>query len=216
MVKAAIFDLDGTLANTLADLTTAINATRVYYGLDEVDEKFILKFVNGDTLTFIHECVPDIKDDEAERAVAVYKRTYSKCYLEKTRPYDGIKESLEELKKSGIKLAVFSNKADEYVKMMADEIFGGIFDIALGAGIFPSKPAPDGALDILRRLGISPNEAVYIGDSDVDVETAKNAGIKAIGVSWGYRGRAFLENLGGCAVVDTPDEMVKIIKRGEL
>ena len=214
MVKAAIFDLDGTIANTLADLTTAINATRKYYGLDEVDEEFILKFVNGDTVTFILACIPDIPKDEIENGVAVYKRTYSKCYLEKTKPYDGIKESLEELKKSGIKLAVFSNKSDEYVKMMADELFGGIFDITLGSGIFPSKPAPDGALDILDRFGVSSDEAVYIGDSDVDVETAKNANMRAVGVSLGYRGHAFLEALGGCDVVDTPDEMVAIIKGG--
>ena len=88
----------------------------------------------------------------------------------------------------------------------------GVFAITLGSGVFASKPAPDGALDILRRFGVSPDEAVFIGDSDVDIKTAANAGIKAIGVSWGYRGRAFLEKLGGCTVVDPSGEMVAAIK----
>ena len=213
MVKAAIFDLDGTVANTLADLTTAINATRRHYGLDEVDVDFILKFVNGDTESFILSCVPGISGADVEKGVNVYKEAYSKCYIEKTRPYEGMTDALDELKKSGIRLAIFSNKSDEYVRMIAKALFDGVFDITLGSGVFASKPAPDGALDILRRLGVSPDEAVFIGDSDVDINTAANAGIKAIGVSWGYRGRTFLEKLGGCIVVDTPEEMVGTIKK---
>ena len=212
MVKAAIFDLDGTVANTLADLTTAINATRRHYGLDEVDVDFILKFVNGDTESFILSCVPGIAGEDVEKGVNVYKEAYSKCYIEKTRPYEGMTDALDELKKSGIRLAIFSNKSDDYVKKIAAALFDGVFDITLGSGVFASKPAPDGALDILRRLGVSPDEAVFIGDSDVDINTAANAGIKAIGVSWGYRGRAFLEKLGGCTVVDTIGEMVAAIK----
>jgi len=207
MIKSVIFDLDGTLADTLPDILTAVNGLRAGYGLSPVDYGYVYEFVNGDTEEFVRKSVPGIADDKIDEGAKVYKSCYSKCYLDKTAPYAGIAELLSKLKARGVKLAVFSNKADEYVKNLADKLFPGMFDIPLGAGIFASKPAPDGALDIIRQFGVSPDETVFVGDSDVDVKTGLNAGMRVIGVSWGYRGHDFLSNLGTCTVVDTVDEL---------
>lgn len=207
MVKAAIFDLDGTLANTLPDLLGAVNGLRKHYGLSAVDYDYVYKFVNGDTNEFVKNSVPELPADNIDEGIRVYNSFYSKCYLDKTYAYPGMAELIKSLKERGVKVAVFSNKADEYVKKMADKLYPGLFDIALGAGIFPSKPSPDGALDILGKFSVAPGESVYIGDSDVDVKTGNNAGMRVIGVSWGYRGHDFLEKYGGCEVVDTVEEL---------
>lgn len=209
MIKCVIFDLDGTLADTLPDIMTAVNGVRAHYGFTPVDEKFVLKFINGDTEEFARNIGPDLGPDKIGEAIAVYKEIYAKCYLDKTAAYAGLSEVLALLKARGVKLAVFSNKSNDYVKNLADKLYPGIFDIALGAGVFASKPAPDGALDIIRRFGVSADETVFVGDSDVDVNTGNNAGMRVIGVSWGYRGHEFLENLGRCTVVDTVEELAR-------
>lgn len=207
MIKSVIFDLDGTLADTLPDILCAVNGLRAHYGLAPVDYDYVYEFVNGDTEEFVKKSVPGIADDKIVEGEKVYKSCYSKCYQDKTYAYAGMAELLASLKARGIKLAVFSNKADEYVKSLADKLFPGLFDIPLGAGIFPSKPSPDGALDIIKKFGVAPSETVFVGDSDVDVKTGNNAGMRVIGVSWGYRGHDFLEKYGGCEVVDTVDEL---------
>lgn len=211
MTKAAIFDLDGTIADTIPDITTAISASRALRGLPPVDEAFVLTFINGDSHDFMRSAFPNATAEQAAEWLSDYARIYSECMLQKTKPYNGVTELLLSLKEKGIKLAVFSNKDDEHVKKICAALFPGIFDITLGAGIFPSKPAPDGALDILHRFGVRADEAVYIGDSDVDIKTARNALIRAVGVSWGYRGRDYLENLGGCDVVDGASEILNEI-----
>lgn len=211
MIKAAIFDLDGTLADTLPDILTAINGICELRSIPTVDEAFVLKFINGDTEEFVRSSVPGIPESEIPEWVEQYKQIYAKCYLDKTHEYAGMTGVLRALRERGVKLAVFSNKADEAVKNLAKKLFPGLFDFALGAGIYKSKPNAEGALAILDSFGVKPCEAVFIGDSDVDVNTAKNAGIRAIGVSWGYRGHTFLEALGGCDVVDTMDELLKNI-----
>ena len=207
MIKSVIFDLDGTLADTLPDILAAVNGLRGHYGLPAVDYDYVYEFVNGDTNEFVKNSVPGLPDDSIDEGIKVYKSFYSKCYHDKTYAYAGMAELLVSLKARGIKLAIFSNKADEYVKKLADKLFPGVFDIALGAGIFPSKPSPDGALDIIGKFGVVPEETVYVGDSDVDVKTGNNAGMRVIGVSWGYRGHDFLEKYGGCEVVDTVEEL---------
>ena len=207
MTKCVIFDLDGTLADTLPDIMTAVNGVRAHYGLAPVDEKFVLTFINGDTAEFARNIGPDLGPDKVDEAIAVYKAIYATCYLEKTAAYAGLSDLLASLKARRVRLAVFSNKANEYVKNLADKLYPGVFDIALGAGVFASKPAPDGALDIIKRLGVTANETVFVGDSDVDVDTGNNAGMRVIGVSWGYRGHKFLSELGRCAVVDTVEEL---------
>lgn len=207
MIKSVIFDLDGTLADTLPDILCAVNGLRAHYGLAPVDYDYVYEFVNGDTEEFVKKSVPGIADDKIVEGEKVYKSCYSKCYQDKTYAYAGMAELLASLKARGIKLAVFSNKADEYVKSLADKLFPGLFDIPLGAGIFPSKPSPDGALDIIKKFGVAPSETVFVGDSDVDVKTGNNAGMLVIGVSWGYRGHDFLTRLGSCEVVDTVDEL---------
>lgn len=207
MIKAVIFDLDGTLADTLPDILCAVNGLRAHYGLSPVDYGYVYEFVNGDTEEFVKKSVPGIADDKIDEGIKIYKSCYSKCYRDKTYAYAGMAELLASLKARGIKLAVFSNKADEYVKSLADKLFPGLFDIPLGAGIFASKPSPDGALDIIRQFGVTPDETVFVGDSDVDVKTGNNAGMRVIGVSWGYRGHDFLTRLGSCEVADTVGEL---------
>lgn len=212
MVKAVIFDFDGTLADTIPDLLTSINGLRAHYGLDNVDYDYIFKFINQDTASFVRSSVPEI-GDKIDEGIAIYKDIYSKCYLEKTRPFPGMKEAVRELSEKGIRLAIFSNKMHEHVVELAKELFPGMFELPLGVGKIATKPSPDGVFMILDQFGISADEAVFVGDSDVDYLTAKNAGMRAIGASWGYRGREFLDKLGMYAVVDNAKEMNEIIMK---
>lgn len=212
MVKAVIFDFDGTLADTIPDLLTAINRLRAKYGLSEVDEKFVLKFVNLDTESFVRASVPEIGDNINE-GIRIYKEEYSRCYLEKTKPFPGMEELVRDLRSKGIRLAIFSNKLNDYICGLAKKLYPDMFEIPLGVGAIASKPAPDGVFMILDKFGVSADETVFVGDSEIDFETAKNAGVRAVGVSWGYRGREFLEKLGMYAVVDTTNELNEIIMK---
>lgn len=207
MIKTAIFDLDGTVAHTLPDLVTAINGIRASRSLAPLSDEEALVFINGDTEQVVRASIPNIAESEVDDAVAEFKAIYSECYLDKTYPYAGMKDMLSSLKALGIKLALFSNKADEYVKNMAAKFYPGLFEIALGSGVFASKPSPEGVYDILSKLETEKDNAVLIGDSDVDLATAANAGVKVIGVSWGYRGRKFLEKNGCGQIVDTVNEI---------
>ena len=150
---------------------------------------------------------------ELEKALALYEEEYSKCYAEKTYAYDGMNEALSLLKReTGVKLAVLSNKQDKFVKEIIKKLFPqDLFDVVSGLNKMPPKPDPTSILHIAKKLGVKPQNCFMVGDSDVDIRTAKNAGFTSIGVSWGYRDRSVLEETGADFVVSSPEELFQIL-----
>lgn len=192
-----IFDLDGTLLNTLADLAYAANAALQEYGFPTRTTEEVRTFIGNGVARLIRRAVPEGTSDETIADVLKrFKAIYTENVNVHTVPYPGIPELLDHLKAAGIKCAVNSNKVDNAVQLLCDAHFDGRFDLALGEreGI-PKKPAPDGAQYIMRALGITPERTLYVGDGDADLLTAQNAGIDCAWVSWGYRRREELTGI---------------------
>lgn len=207
-----VFDMDGTILNTIDDLTVSTNLTmeELGYPVHTVDE--VKWFVGNGIRKLVERAVPEgTSEDDISKAFDVFMKHYSKHCKDKTGPYNGIIELLKELKKAGKKLAVVSNKADEPVKILAEEIFPGMFDIAIGekAGV-NKKPARDMVDIALKELGADRESAVYIGDTNVDFETAKNSELDCILVTWGFRDAEFLSKYDAQYMVDSPQEILSI------
>ena len=212
-----IFDLDGTLAYTIDDITTAVNGMLTRLGYKNRTKTEVLKFINNGARELIRRALPK-NAQEAEliidTALALYEEEYAKCYCEKTVPYDGIIEMLRALKKKGYKLAVLSNKQDKFVKNMIEKLFEKkLFTSVMGQGKLPPKPDPATILATCKVAGAKINSCILIGDSDVDVKTAKNAGVKSIGVSWGYREVGILNAAGVDFIAESPSEIIDIIEK---
>lgn len=212
--KLALFDLDGTVLNTLEDLTDATNAALAMHGYSSHDADAIRSFVGNGIEILIRRALPRGTDEAKMHTVLEdFKKYYGAHCADKTRPYPGVPDMLCALRAAGVKTAVVSNKADFAVKTLAERYFTGLFDMAVGEreGI-ARKPAPDSVLEIMRALEVAPAECVYIGDSDVDVQTAKNAGVDGIFVTWGFRSAACLKKEGAAMLVDDVSELtVKIL-----
>lgn len=212
MFKAAIFDLDGTIAYTLPDLAEGLTRAHEKYGLPPVTEEQVLKFVNGTTDEFIRACFPAGQSREYyAEALNTYLCEYSKCCLHNTRAYDGINEALLILRENNIKLAVLTNKDDSSAKGIVEKLFPGIFDIIIGHGRFPGKPDPQSTLYIADFFGAKPEEVAYFGDSDVDMMTSERAGTYTCGVTWGYRGADILEKTGARVLLGNPEKIIDVI-----
>ncbi len=211
MYKAFVFDLDGTLLDTLDDLTNAVNYALQEVGLPSRTKDEVRSFV-GDGIARLIERAVGEHTEKAPMALALFKEYYALHCAEKTKPYEGILPLLQTLKEKGIKTAVLSNKADFAVKSLAKSYFDGLLLEAVGenesAGIF-KKPAPDSLLAVIERLEVTKAQTLYIGDSDTDIQTAKNAGVDCICVTWGFREKEFLQNHGGKRFVDKPSELLK-------
>lgn len=215
MIKTVIFDLDGTIAYTLPDLTEGMNRARGCYGLPPVTEEFLLTFINGTTEQFIRNSFPEGQSDEYyARARATYLAEYGQCYLHKTSAYEGMADLLSSLRDGGLTLAVFTNKDNDHANDIVKKLYGGdVFEEILGTGRFPGKPSPEGALYLAEKYGVSPSECAFVGDSDVDMKTAKNAGMVAVGVTWGYREKEILKEAGADFIADKPSEIYDIINK---
>lgn len=215
MIKAVIFDLDGTLAYTLPDLTEGMNRARARYGLPPVTRKHLLSFINGTTDQFIRNSFPEGQSDEYySKAKEIYLNEYSQCYLHNTTAYDGMAETLSKLYSDGLPLAVFTNKDNGHANDIVKKLYGSeVFEEILGTGRFPGKPSPEGALYLAGKYGVSPSECAFVGDSDVDMKTAKNAGMVAVGATWGYREKEILIASGADVTVDRPCDIYDIIKK---
>lgn len=214
MIKAAVFDLDGTLANTMPDLVITLNIMRAHFGYAPITEKEVLRAVNNATPRYVRLCLPDDFDESRiEEALTVYFAAYEEHYLDKTKPYDGISSMLTRLRDDGVRLSVMSNKDDGHVKKMAATLFPGLFDSAWGtvAGV-PVKPDPARAFLIAEEFGFAPSEIAFIGDSDVDMITATHAGMIPVGVSWGYRDCETLRNNGALHLASNADDLYQILK----
>ncbi len=210
----AIFDLDGTILNTLEDLADSTNYALKTYGYPERTMDEVRQFVGNGIRKLMERAVPEgTPVEEIDRVHETFTAHYKVHCADKTRPYDGIMELLQNLKKDGCKLAVVSNKADYGVQELCKQYFDGVFDFAVGEreGI-RKKPAPDSVNEVLKTLGCSRDRAVYIGDSDVDIQTAANAQMDHIIVEWGFRDVPFLIAKGAKVLVEKPEEILEIVE----
>lgn len=209
----AIFDLDGTLVNTLEDLGGCCNRALDACGLAPHPIDSYRHFVGDGVDTLIRRILPAEAGEEAfERVRGLYTTYYQAGYLDASHPYAGMPQTLEKLKEAGVHLAVCSNKPHNVAVKMVETLYPGMFDMIFGKreGI-PKKPDPTAVKEILNVQGISPSEAVYIGDSNVDVFTGHNAGLYAIGCAWGFRGEEELSQAGADAIVQTPAELCPLL-----
>ncbi len=210
--ETVLFDMDGTVLDTLYDLWASTNAVLRELGYPERTRDEIRAFVGNGAETLIRRALPDGASDTAvAETLRRYQAHYAAHCRDHTAPYEGVAEMLRTLSAAGKKLAVVSNKPDAAVKLLNEEHFAGLIPVAIGeTAARRRKPAPDTVLAALRALDASEDGAVYVGDSEVDVLTAKNAGLPLIAVSWGFRGRKALEAAGAETVVDTPEEIVRL------
>lgn len=204
--KLAIFDMDGTILNTLDDLADSTNYALRENSLPERTIGEVRSFVGNGIRKLIERAVPAGSDTaQIDRVHESFTAHYKVHCADKTRPYDGMIELLRDLRAAGCMTAVVSNKADYGVQTLCRDYFPGLFDMAVGEreGI-RKKPSPDSVNEVLEKLGVPRAAAVYIGDSDVDIETAKNAGLDCIAVEWGFRDREFLMEHGAVRLVREP------------
>lgn len=205
--QLAIFDLDGTLLDTLEDLADSTNYIMRSFGYPERTLKEVRSFVGNGIRKLLERSAPNgTSAEEIDRMFEQFKEYYGAHCADKTKPYDGVMELLDELRKQGVKLAVVSNKADYAVKALCDQYFPGCFDVAVGERVgIARKPAPDTVHEVLKNLQMEKSQAVYIGDSEVDVQTAKNAELNCIAVDWGFRDKEVLKEAGAETIVSTPE-----------
>lgn len=213
-MKLAIFDLDGTLVDSLGDLADACNNGLRKFGYPVHELEKYRYFVGDGVLKLVERILPEEKRSEESIAAlkAEFDSYYNVHYADKTHPYDGIVSLLDKLAERGVKLAVASNKPDEFTKAVVKVFFEGKFDMVVGkCPDTEKKPAPDILLKIMDALDVSADETVMIGDTNVDIRTAKNAGVSSIGCLWGFRTMEELEQAGADHIVSSPNEILKYI-----
>ena len=212
-LKALIFDLDGTLADTIPAIAEAVNMTLVSLGYPKRSEEEIRSFIGKGPRHLIYESMPKderVFSEKVDKALSLYDVNYAKTYIHTDHTYDGIEDAILHLSKY-YKLAVLSNKQDQYVKALIDQLFPqGIFSVVRGTvnGI-PAKPEPDVALEVVKELGAEPHECILIGDSEIDIITAENAGIDILSVSWGYVSKTKLILKGAQDIIGSPSELIE-------
>ena len=211
MLKAVIFDLDGTLLYTVEDLCDSVNYALSSFGFPAITLEMTTKMIGNGVRNLITRAAPEGTDEcTVNELLAHFKSHYKDNMENKTKAYDGIVEMLGALKKKGIKTAVLSNKPDVAVKTLAKEYFQDLLTEAAGeneaAGI-RKKPAPDALFALIERLDVTKAETLYVGDSEVDILTAKNAGVDCVSVSWGFKTREFLKANGAQCIVDEPNAL---------
>lgn len=211
--QTVIFDLDGTLTDTIGDLHAAVNFALRRCGYPERTLPQVKSFVGNGVKRLIDLSVPENTSEEnSAECLGVFKKYYSENSCVLTKPYDGILPMLERLKKEGAKTAVVTNKMHEAAVDIVNLFFGELIDVTIGQidGV-AQKPEPDGIYAVLQNLGAQKETAIYVGDSEVDCITAKNANIPCIGVTWGFRGREVLAAHGADFIVDKVEEIVGIV-----
>ncbi len=208
-----IFDLDGTLLNTLDDLCDSLNEILVKNGYEARTLEDVKRFVGNGARNLIQLSLPEhSSEEEVDRILEEYKNHYNHNMQNKTRPFNGIMELLLDLNRYNYKIAIVSNKFDSSVKALAKTYFGNLIPVAIGeTDEIRRKPAPDAVFAAVKELGSDLNHTIFVGDSETDVRTAKNAGIPCIGVTWGFRCRDVLRNEGADFLIDTPRELMTLI-----
>ena len=211
--KTYIFDLDGTLLDTLADLAASVNYALRQHGMPEHSIDDVRRFVGNGIRLLMERAVPDgAANPQFDVAFETFRQHYLAHSLDTTRPYDGIPETLEALKQCGCQLAVVSNKFMTATQELCRHFFPDTIAVAIGeheAEGIRKKPAPDTVLAALQQLGVTKEDAVYVGDSDVDIQTARNSGLPCISVLWGFRDRQFLLEHGAETFISAPSDLLK-------
>lgn len=215
-MKACIFDLDGTLTDTLESLSYSVNSTLKEMGFSGISKEECKSFVGNGARTLIRRALQAAGDEGAQRldeAMKVYERIFSEGCTYHVVPYAGIAEMLRTLKKQEIKLCVLSNKPHNQTVKVVTDIFGqDVFAYVQGqTEHIEKKPNPAGLYYLLKKMDISKENTLYIGDSEVDIETGKEAGMKTVGVSWGFRSREILKEAQAEYIIDTPEELLSFI-----
>lgn len=212
MYSTYIFDLDGTLLDTLGDLAASVNYALRMHGMPEHTIDDVRHFVGNGVRLLMERAIPDGEQNpDFEATFATFRQHYMEHSLDTTRPYEGISDALKALKAQGCRLAVVSNKMMAATQELCQHFFPDTIEVAIGeneaAGI-RKKPAPDTVYAALRMLNVERKDAVYVGDSDVDVETAKNSGLPCISVLWGFRDKEFLIRHGAKTFISAPSELL--------
>lgn len=216
MTKLCIFDMDGTLVNTIDTIAHFGNTALKHFGLDTFPTDAYKLMVGNGSVNLIKNMLKGLGKEEMDyrQVHSYYFDIYDKDFMYLTRAYDGIIDMLKALKEKGIKTAILSNKDDVTAKKVADVLFEeGLIDLCLGsrAGV-PLKPQPDAVYEIMEHFGALADECLYIGDTATDIQTAKNAGLYSIGVLWGFRDEAELSNAGADVIISDPMEIANIAK----
>lgn len=213
MKTTIIFDLDGTLLDTLDDLTDSVNHVLAANNMPLRTRDEIRSFVGNGIPTLIRRSVPTGTPEEISKKLTIEMESYYKNHARiKTDAYEGIAELLHELAKKNIKSAVVTNKEQTAARILCKEIFGDVFTTVIGDnGVDKLKPAPDNVFRAMKELNSSAADTLYVGDSNVDMETAINAGLESVGVLWGFRDRKTLEESGANHIIAAPKELLNII-----
>ena len=213
-IRAVIWDLDGTLLNTLDDLAASTNAALMQNGLPARTTDEVRRFVGNGVHRLIELAVPEMgaAHPKFQQVLDAFIAHYGAHSKDRTRPYDGVIQTLDALAAQGVMLAIVSNKIDFAVKQLSRDYFGDRMHSAVGDD--PSrrkKPAPDSVLEAMRQMGVTAQECVYVGDSDVDVITARRAGIPCIGVTWGFRSEECLRSAGAELIAHEAKDILDIV-----
>lgn len=245
MVKAVFFDLDGTLVDSVGGLMTSMNLVMDKFGFDRIDAQQTKKYVGNGYQKFVDRALQATADrlyaeaEKAERkdpdkamelemqaddvmaayddACTEYLRVFKDHFLDDSDAYPGMRETLDELKAHGIKLACITNKPVEATQKTLDKAFGpGIFDyVVCDDGIVPRKPDPTGCFNAMKALGVEKDEILYLGDTGTDMKTAKNAGLTAVGCLYGFRSKKELTDSGADCLISKPEELLDIFKKNQ-
>lgn len=214
MRKAVIFDMDGTLLDTLEDLYRSTNAVLVRYGFPERTLEEVREFVGNAARNLMRQAIPQGEDNpHFEECIRAFQIYYGAHLNDHTEPYDGIPELLERLSGEGAPMAIVSNKPDFAVRELNERYFAGLIPVAIGESErVRRKPAPDTVEQAAERLGVRLRDCIYVGDSEVDLLTAKNCGIPCVSVTWGFRSRELLLSLGAEHLAEDTEELYRMLQ----
>ncbi|NLW87860.1 MAG: HAD family hydrolase [Planctomycetes bacterium] len=211
--KAVVFDLDGTLLDTIDDLADSMNVALAVHGLPKRTPAQCKYFVGDGVRNFALRAMAPVSDEKVlAKVIEKYTADYAQRWAAKTRPYEGVVELLRELGQRGLAMAVLSNKPDEFTRRMTQQMLPDCFAVVVGARPdVPHKPDPAAALAIARQLGAEPAQCLYVGDTNTDMQTAAAAGMYGVGVLWGFRTKAELIQNGAKSLVNHPLELLDLL-----
>ena len=212
--RAVLYDMDGTVLDTLADLTDSVNYTLRRFSMPERTAAEVRRFLGNGALHLIKEAVPAGTDEKTVQEVLDFYKPYYDAHCRiKTAPYDGIPQLMEKLREAGVRQAVVSNKPDTAVRELAAVFFPGLLESAVGeSASVRRKPCPDTVEAAMRVMGLEKRDCGYVGDSEVDIATARNAGMDCISVAWGFRDEPELVAAGASCIVHSAEELYEKLK----
>lgn len=211
MTKLILFDLDGTLLDTLTDLTNSVNYAMTELNLPTYNAEEVREMIGNGVVVLMQRALTNKHINLHPQALAMQRSYYSQHNQDNTKPYNGILDMLAELKRRGYTLAVHTNKDESSAVALCEKHFGGLMDYVCGTTSDITKPNPEKALKLMEKLGVEKQNAIYCGDSDVDILTACNAGIRCVAVTWGFRAAQFLTEHGAKYLAETPLKLLETI-----